>query len=49
MNFSGLGNFFMNCCCLLTFFKINFFQKILSGILSVKQFGPKIRTDVQPV
>ena len=42
-----LGNFSCLCCCLLTFFKINFFKKIISGTLSECQtvwiqFGPNL-------
>ena len=37
-----LGNFSCFCCRLLTFFKINFFQKFFQEhCQSVKQFGPR--------
>ena len=44
-----LGNFSCFCCCLLTFFKINF-QKILSRTLSECQtVWIQIRTDIMSV
>ena len=45
-----LGNFSCFCCRLLTFFKMNFFEKILSGTLSECQtFTIQIRTDRKSV
>ena len=45
-----LGNFTCFCCCLLTFFKINFFKKFfLEHYQIVKQFWIQIRTDILSV
>ena len=45
-----LGNFSCFCCCLLTSFKIIFFEKILSGTLSECQtVWTQIRTDILSV
>ena len=47
INFSMQGNFSCFCCRLLTFFKINFFPKILSGtLLECQMVWIQMRNDI---